>query len=67
MRSDEGPRRIILAATIGPGFEEYDLRALFYGKELRIMLFNLREAGLIPEGGTFVIFYIGIVVPWRIK
>lgn len=67
MRSDEGPRRIILASTIGRGFEEYDLRALFYGKELRIMLFNLREAGLIPEGGAFVIFYIGIVVPWRIK
>ena len=30
-------------------FRGGDLRALFDGKELRLMLFNFREAGLIPK------------------
>jgi hypothetical protein len=44
---EEGTRRIILAPTIGPCFEEGDLRALFDGEELKLMLFNFREASLI--------------------
>ena len=46
---EEGTRRIILAPTDGSCFEEGDLRALFDGEELRLMLFNFREAGLIPK------------------
>jgi hypothetical protein len=49
MRPKEGTRRIILAPTTGQRFEEGDLRALFDGEELRLMLFNFREAGLIPK------------------
>jgi hypothetical protein len=47
--SEEGPRRIVLASTTERGFEERDLRALFEGKELMLMLFNFWEAGLIPK------------------
>jgi hypothetical protein len=46
---EEGTRRIILALTTGPCFEEGDLQALFYGEELKLMLFNFREASLIPK------------------
>jgi hypothetical protein len=47
MRSKEGTHQIILAPTTGQHFEEGDLRALFDGEELRLMLFNFREPGLI--------------------
>jgi hypothetical protein len=45
--SEEGPRRIVLALTTERGFEERDLRALFVGEELKLMLFNFWEARLI--------------------
>jgi hypothetical protein len=48
-QSKEGPRRIVLAPTTERGFEEQDLRALFDGEELTLMLFNFLEAGLIPK------------------
>lgn len=38
--SEEGPRRIVLAQTTEKGFEERELRALFEGEELDLMLFN---------------------------
>lgn len=37
-RSEEGPRRIVLAPTIERGFKEWDFRALFKGEELKLML-----------------------------
>jgi hypothetical protein len=49
MQLEEGTRRIILAPTVGQCFEEGDLRTLFYGEELKLMLFNFREASLIPK------------------
>jgi hypothetical protein len=36
-----------LPAAVGPG--EGELRSLFAGEELRIMLFNYREMGIIPK------------------
>jgi hypothetical protein len=44
---DEGTRRDLLAPTSGSCIREGDLRDLFDGEELRLMLFNFREAGLI--------------------
>jgi hypothetical protein len=49
IRLEEGTHRIILALTTGSCFEEGDPRALFDGKELKLMLFNFREASLIPK------------------
>jgi hypothetical protein len=46
---EEGTRRIILAPRARQCFEEGDLWALFDGEELKLMLFNFREAGLIPK------------------
>jgi hypothetical protein len=48
-RLDQGTHRVILAPTAGSCFGEADLRALFDDEELRLMLFNFREAGLIPK------------------
>jgi hypothetical protein len=48
-RLEEGTHRIILAPTTGSCFGEGDLRALFDGEELRLMLFNFCEVGLIPK------------------
>jgi hypothetical protein len=48
-RLDQGTRRVILAPTARSCFEEGDLWALFDGEELRLMLFNFREAGLIAK------------------
>jgi hypothetical protein len=45
----EGTRGIILAPMAGSCFGEGDLRALFDGEELRLMLFNFHEASLIPN------------------
>jgi hypothetical protein len=39
-QSEEGPHRIVLALKIERSFEERDLRALFEGEELKLMLFN---------------------------
>lgn len=47
VRSEEGPRRIVLAQTTEEGFEEPELRTLFKVEELELMLFNFREASLI--------------------
>jgi hypothetical protein len=47
MWSKEGTRHIILAPTTSQCFKEGDLRSLFDGKELKLMLSNFREAGLI--------------------
>jgi hypothetical protein len=43
MLSEDGPRRIVLALMTEQGFEERDLRALFDGEDLRLMLFNFRR------------------------
>jgi hypothetical protein len=48
-RLDQGTRRDLLAPTAGSCFGEGDLRAVFDGEELKLMLFNFREAGLIPK------------------
>jgi hypothetical protein len=42
-------RRELLASTSGSCIGEGDLQDLFEGEELRLMLFNFREAGLIPK------------------
>jgi hypothetical protein len=39
-QSKEGPHRIVLASTTKRGFEERDLRTLFEGEKLELMLFN---------------------------
>jgi hypothetical protein len=48
-RLDQGTHRVILAPTAESCFGERDLRAIFDGKGLRLMLFNFHEAGLIPK------------------
>jgi hypothetical protein len=40
---------MVLALITKWGFEEGDLRALFAGEDLRLVLFNFWEAGLIPK------------------
>jgi hypothetical protein len=47
VRSEEGPRRIVLGQTTEWGLEEQELRTLFKAEELELMLFNFREASLI--------------------
>jgi hypothetical protein len=48
-RLDQGARRELLASTSRTCIGEGDLWDLFEGEELRLMLFNFREAGLIPK------------------
>jgi hypothetical protein len=48
-RLDQGTRRHLLAPVAESCFREGDLRDLYDGEELKLMLFNLREAGLIPK------------------
>jgi hypothetical protein len=48
-RLDQGARRELLASTSGSCIGEGDLRDLFEGDEVRLMLFNFWEAGLIPK------------------
>jgi hypothetical protein len=38
-----------LSSPIATSVGEGDLRKLFEGEELRIMLFNYREMGIIPK------------------
>jgi hypothetical protein len=38
-----------LSSSIGASIVEGDLRKLFEGEELRIMLFNYREMGITPK------------------
>jgi hypothetical protein len=39
----------LLSSPIGASVGEGELRNLFEGEELRIMLFNYREMGIIPK------------------
>jgi hypothetical protein len=48
-RLDQGTHHDLLAPMSGSCIREGDLRDLFDGEELRLMLFNFREAGLIPK------------------
>jgi hypothetical protein len=42
-------RQELLALPTVEGVGERELRSLFAGEELRIMLFNYREMGIIPK------------------
>jgi hypothetical protein len=42
-------KRELLSSPIGASVGEGELRTLFEGEELRIMLFNYREMGIIPK------------------
>jgi hypothetical protein len=42
-------KRELLSSPIGASVGEGELRSLFEGEELRIMLFNYREMGIIPK------------------
>jgi hypothetical protein len=51
---EEGPQRIVAAQAAGGvlrpcRIEGHELRALFEGEELELILFNFREAGLVPK------------------
>jgi hypothetical protein len=49
LRVDRGGQRDLLSSSFGTSIGEGDLRNLFDGEELRMMLFNYREAGIIPK------------------
>jgi hypothetical protein len=49
LRVDRFGKRELLSSPIGKSIGEGDLRNLFEGEELKIMLFNYREAGIIPK------------------
>ena len=49
LRVDQISKRELLSLPIGASIGEGDLRNLFEGEELRIMLFNYREMGIIPK------------------
>jgi hypothetical protein len=49
LRVDRGGQRDLMSSTSGTCIGEGDLRNLFEGEELKMMLFNFREAGLIPK------------------
>jgi hypothetical protein len=49
LRVDRVGKRELLSSLIGAGIGEGDLRELFEDEELRIMLFNYREMGIIPK------------------
>jgi hypothetical protein len=49
LRVDRIGKRELLSSPIGVGIGEGDLRNLFEGEELRIMLFSYREMGIIPK------------------
>jgi hypothetical protein len=49
LRVERGGQRDLLTSTSGTCIGEGDLRNLFEGEELRMMLFNFREADLIPK------------------
>jgi hypothetical protein len=46
---DRAGRRELLSSPAGASVGEGELRSLFEGEELRIMLFNYREMGIIPK------------------
>ena len=49
LRVDGTGKRELLSSPIGVSVGEAELRNLFEGEELRIMLFNYREMGIIPK------------------
>ena len=49
LRVDGTGKRELLSSPIGVSVGEGELRNLFEGEELRIMLFNYREMGIIPK------------------
>jgi hypothetical protein len=49
LRVDRVGKQELLSSPVGAGIGEGDLRKLFEGEELRIMLFNYREMGIIPK------------------
>ena len=49
LRVDRGGQRDLLSSSFGTSIGEGDLRNLFEGEELRIILFNYRELGIIPK------------------
>jgi hypothetical protein len=48
-RLDQDGQRDLLSSSTRTCIGEGDLLCLFEGEELRLMLFNVREAGLIPK------------------
>jgi hypothetical protein len=49
LRVDGASKRELLSSPVGASVGEGELRNLFEGEELRIMLFNYREMGIIPK------------------
>jgi hypothetical protein len=49
LRVDRVGKRELLSSPAGVSVGEGELRSLFEGEELRIMLFNYREMGIIPK------------------
>jgi hypothetical protein len=49
LRVDGTGKRELLSSLDGASVGEGELRSLFAGEELRIMLFNYREMGIIPK------------------
>ena len=49
LRVDRGNQRDLKSSLLGMSIGEGDLRNLFAGEELKIILFNYREAGIIPK------------------
>jgi hypothetical protein len=49
LRVDRAGKRELLSSPAGVSVGEWELRSLFEGEELRIMLFNYREMGIIPK------------------
>jgi hypothetical protein len=49
LRIDQGGQRDLLSSSLGTSIGEGDLWNLFEGEELKMMLFNFWEAGLIPK------------------
>jgi hypothetical protein len=49
LRVGETSKRELLSSPARASVGEGELRSLFEGEELRIMLFNYREMGIIPK------------------
>ena len=49
LRVSRAGRQELLSLPVAAGAGEGELRSLFAGEELRIMLFNYREMGIIPK------------------
>jgi hypothetical protein len=49
LRVDGASKRELMSSLAGASVGEEELRNLFEGEELKIMLFNYREMGIIPK------------------